>query len=57
MSAEQTVRFTPIPSAVKHSPTPAPRTPSGALPRPRPRKPLYKRIARRILGEGLLTKR
>ena len=45
MSAEQTVRFVPIPQATK--PTIA----------PRPRKSLLKRIARRIVGQGILTKR
>ncbi|MCG8918756.1 hypothetical protein L6E12_23525 [Actinokineospora sp. PR83] len=49
MSAEQTVRFSPIPRATK--PTLAP--PAAT----HPRKSLLKRIARRIVGQGLLTKR
>ena len=51
VSAEQTVRFVPIPQATK--PTIAPRP----TPSPRPRKSLIKRIARRIVGQGILTKR
>ncbi|WP_424188309.1 hypothetical protein ACOBQX_09710 [Actinokineospora sp. G85] len=52
MSADETVRMAPITAPTR----PDPVIPAQAQ-SPAPRKPLIRRIARRIVGDGILTKR